>query len=392
MGGVAMMRLSPPALLRLSTFVALVLMNQTAVIQAQQVQTKDQWNAHCWQGRSMGTNFSMTLNLPRLVSSDLIERECRAELERLEQIFSLYRDDSELSRLNAADPKTWHPVSTDLARVTARALELSQITGGAFDPTIGPLIRVWRLHEVADTWKPPTADAIAAARERVGARWIEVRLDPPAVRKQLDGIELDLNSLVEGWAIDHLIALMRDRGVENALVELGGEFRAIGTRPDREPWTVGLEDPFNPSRLCARVPLNDSALSTSGDYRQAIIHDGDRYSHIMDPRTGSPIRHECRAVSVLADDAFAADGWATALLVLGPQEGIQLANTHGLAASFAGQSTRSPLRMTKAAQGVWECRTVKTQDLSPRLANWWLLACVLVLGLSGVIWLRTTVS
>lgn len=339
----------------------------------------------------MGTDFSITLNLPKSVPADLIERECRAELERLEQIFSLYRDDSELRRLNAAVPKTWHPVSTDLAHVTATAIELSRITGGAFDPTIGPLIRVWRLHEVTDTWKPPIADAIAAARERVGARWVEVRMDPPAVRKQLDGMELDLNALVEGWAIDRLTAMIRARGVENALVQLGGEFRAIGTRPDRGSWNVGLEDPFDPSRLSARVALKDSALSTSGDYRQAVVHEGVRYSHIIDPRTGSPIRHGCRAVTVLADDAFTADGWATALLVLGPQEGFQLASTRGLAASFAGQSDVSPLRVTKAARRVWECRIGETQVPSPPLTNWWLWACVLALGLIGMIWHRTTV-
>lgn len=305
-------------------------------------------------GRTMGTSFSITLERPETLSLNVLDTECRAELERIEQIFSLYRDDSELSRLNAAGPNELRAVSPDLARVAARALELSALTGGAFDPTIGPLMRAWRLREVSADWGPPTQDEIDAARESVGARWVEVRLDPPAVLKLRDHVELDLNALVEGWAIDRLIERLRAQGVANALVELGGEFRGIGRRTDGQPWHIGLEGPRDPSRLYGRVMLDDAAISTSGDYRQAAVKDGVRYSHIVDPRTGMPIRHDGAAVSVLAHDALTADGWATALLVLGPEDGFRLAETRGLAASFAIRLHDQSPKLTNAARQHFE--------------------------------------
>jgi FAD:protein FMN transferase len=332
-------------------------------------------------GRTMGTSFAITLERPESLSLDVLDSACRAELERIEQIFSLYRGDSELSRLNAARPNEWQAVSRDLARVAARALELSTLTGGAFDPTLGPLMRVWKLREVSADWEPPTQDVIDAARESVGARWVEVRLNPPAVLKLRDRVELDLNALVEGWAIDRLIERLRAHGVANALVELGGEFRGIGRRTDGQPWRIGLEDPHDPSRLYGRVTLDDAAISTSGDYRQASVVDGVRYSHIVDPRTGTPIRHDGAAVSVLADDAFTADGWATALLVLGPEEGFRLAEARRLAASFVGRLHDPSPRLTTAARRNFEM----LNDHSPSSAwhpNWlWPIFPVAVLAI-----------
>jgi FAD:protein FMN transferase len=300
-------------------------------------------------GRAMGTRYSIKLVRPDGVTLDELGRASRDELERLEQIFSLYRSDSELSRLNAVGANEWHSVSWDLARVTARALELADATGGAFDPTIGPLTRLWKLREFSADWRPPSSTEIAAACESVGARFVEVRLDPPGVLKRRDGIELDLNALVEGWAIDRLIDLLRSRGVTQALVELGGEFRGIGRRPDGTPWRIGLEDPRDLTRLYARVVLIEAAVSTSGDYRQAVEFEGRTYSHLIDPRTGSPIRHGGAAVSVLAADAFTADGWATALLVLGPEEGCRVAESKGLAVSFVERQPGTPPRLSTAA-------------------------------------------
>jgi thiamine biosynthesis lipoprotein len=213
-------------------------------------------------------------------------------------------------------------------------------------------MRLWRLRQVTTDWSPPSAAAIAAARQRIGFHHVETRDDPPAIRKRLAGVELDLNALVEGRAIDHLVDLLQRTSITSVLVELGGEFRAVGHKPDGQPWKIGIENPQPPNSLYATAVLKDAALATSGNYRQAIEFKGRRYGHILDARTGKPIEHDLVAVSVLASDAMTADGWATALMALGPKDGLALAKQHGLAASFALRiGSELQIQRTPAAMG-----------------------------------------
>jgi len=170
---------------------------------------------------------------------------------------------------------------------------------------------------------------------------IELREQPPGLRKRATVVELDLNALVEGWAIDSVQEILVRNQIQNALIELGGEFRSMGHRADGQPWRLGVENPHEAGALYATVALENAALSASGDYRQAIELQGRRYSHILDARTGSPIQHDLIAVSVIASNAMTADGWATALLALGPEEGFALADKKGLAASFVLRTGRS---------------------------------------------------
>jgi hypothetical protein len=175
-----------------------------------------------FRGQCMGTTYAVKLaDRPATTSLDSLAAEVKGELERIEQIFSLFRSDSELSRFNAAPAGTWIAVSDDLHAVTTRALVLAEQTGGAFDPTVGSLVRLWRAGAIASDWTPPSAAAIAEARRRVGRQLVEVRSHPPAMQKRSLGVELDLNALVEGWAIDRLIVLFGERGIHNVLVELG---------------------------------------------------------------------------------------------------------------------------------------------------------------------------
>ncbi|HEY2415833.1 MAG TPA: FAD:protein FMN transferase [Pirellulaceae bacterium] len=302
-------------------------------------------------GTCMGTTYALTIaDRSEKTSLTDLEAEIGDELERIEQIFSLYRPRSELSRFNAAPSGEWIEVSSDLLAVTKQAIDLARETGGAFDPTIGPLIRLWRLRQVSNDWVPPHAAAIAEARKRVGFRRLEVRDEPRAIRKLTAGMELDLNALVEGWAIDRVFDLLQRRAIKNALVELGGEFRAIGHNPDGRLWKIGIENPLELNSFYAAVVLTDAAISTSGNYRQTIEFHGRRYGHILDARTGTPVEHDLLSVSVIAHDAQTADAWATALMALGPTEGFALAQKKGLAASFSlrvGQRLHS--RLTPAA-------------------------------------------
>ena len=290
----------------------------------------------CTRGTCMGTTYAVTI-VDQIDNSSFneIANRINNELERIEHVFSLYRPTSELSRFNEASSSNWIDVSSDLLLVTKHAIELSRQTNGAFDPTIAPLIRLWRLHRASNDWSPPTAAALAESRKRVAFHLLELRNDPPAIRKRMTGVELDLNALVEGWAIDRVIDLLQQHGISNVLVELGGEFRAIGHKSEGQPWKIGIENPFKPTSLYATASLRNAALATSGNYRQVIEYNGRRYGHILDARTGEPVEHDLIAVSVLAIDATTADGWATALMTLGSSEGMALAEKKELAASFA---------------------------------------------------------
>jgi thiamine biosynthesis lipoprotein len=304
-------------------------------------------------GQAMGTSYTVKIvDRPHEDSLQNIEALVRGEFERIEQIFSLYRADSELSRLNRAPANEWVTVSRDVVEVTAHAVRLAEQTGGTFDPTVGPLVQLWRIQDLSAAWQPPTRDEIAAAKQAVGWRLVELRPEPLAVRKLAAGVEINLNALVEGWALDRLAALLQSRGSHSFLIELGGEFKAAGQRGDGRAWQIGLENPHEPGILYATVQVADAAVATSGDYRQARLHAGKSYSHILDPRTGAPIEHGLSAVTVLCEDAMTADGWATALMVLGPIEGRKLADEHRLSASFV-YGSQKPLKveLSRAAEG-----------------------------------------
>jgi thiamine biosynthesis lipoprotein len=302
-------------------------------------------------GTCMGTTYAVTVvDRPAEWPLESLAEQIGDELERIEQIFSLYRPTSELSRLNAAASSEWIGVSSDVLAVTKRAAKLAEATDGAFDPTVRPLVKLWRLQQLSTDWSPPSREAIAKSRHRVDFHMLETRDNPPAIRKLASSVELDLNALVEGWAIDHLIDLLRCGGLTNALVELGGEFRAVGHKPNGQPWKIGIENPQAPNSLYATAILKDAALATSGNYRQAIEYRGRRYGHILDARTGAPTEHDLLAVAVIADEATTADGWATALMTLGPAEGFELAETKGLVASFAVRSgAKLHVKLTKKA-------------------------------------------
>ncbi len=307
-----------------------------------------------FRGTCMGTKYAVTLvDRPVELPMTTIAEQVGDELERIEQIFSLYRPNSELSRVNGTAGGEWIDLSDDLLAVTKRALKLAEETDGAFDPTVGPLVKLWRLRQANSDWSPPTREAIAKTRRRVGWRLIEIREEPPSICKLTAGVELDLNALVEGWAIDRVSELLAQKRIQNALIELGGEFRGMGHKADGQPWRIGIENPQMASALYATAAIENAAVSTSGDYRQGIEFNGRRYGHILDARTGEPVQQDLMAVSVIADDAMTADGWATALLALGPAEGLALAEKKGLAASFVLRKARTgeQIRLTTKGRG-----------------------------------------
>ncbi len=288
-------------------------------------------------GSTMGTTYSVRLDL-RHASVDLqnLKRDIGAVVDRIDRQMSTYQEDSEVSRFNRAAADDWFLISEETAYVIAAALDVGQQTGGALDITVGPLVRLWCFGPRASGEKAPPAEAgIAGVLEHVGFAKLQLRRQPPAVRKEVPLLEIDLSSVAKGYAVDQIAELLENRGIQNFLVEIGGELRARGKRPDGDDWRVGIERPDAHRRLAQTViPLVDGALATSGDYRNFFEHAGQRFSHLLDPSTGRPVEHSLVSVSVVAPTCLEADALATALLVLGPERGYDWAVSHGLAALF----------------------------------------------------------
>ena len=287
-------------------------------------------------GAAFGTRWHVRLPAgdPAPAPAELAA-EIRALLAALDARLSGWRDDSELSRFNASASTQWWAVSKDTASVVATALRVHARSQGAFDPTVAPLVALWGFGAAVPRQRPPTVPEVDAALQRVSAAALSVREDPPALRKRRGDLALDLSGVAKGFAVDAVARRLAERGVRRFLVEIGGELRSRGEGPGGGPWRVGVERPApGPPRAEWVLALDDAALATSGDYRRGFEWQGRRYSHVLDPRSGRPIGHGLVAVSVLSREAAWADAWATALLVLGPEEGWSLARREGLAALF----------------------------------------------------------
>ena len=283
------------------------------------------------QGRSMGTTYAVQ------ASCALPQQHIRATLARVNRQMSTYDADSELSIFNRAGVGEPIAVSPELVEVVAAAHTLSERTGGAFDATVAPLVALWGFGAQAAT-TPPTAAQVQAARANVGHYKVSFTRRPPLLVKRAP-VTLDLSAIAKGHAVDTLAQLLQAEGCNAFLIELGGEIRTAGPAPGGGRWRIAIESPDSEHPLTT-LQLREGAVATSGDYRQRRIVDGAAVSHIIDPRTGRPARHQTRSVTVVAGTAREADGLATGLLVMGAHDGTPFAEQHGVAALFVIQHER----------------------------------------------------
>lgn len=285
-------------------------------------------------GHTMGTTYSVKVS-GRRSEEELasLQAAISERLERVNALMSTYLPDSELSRFNAATSTDWFPVSDELAGLVEEAHGISLLSGGAFDVTVGPIVNLWGFGPDEVPPGPPDEAAIEAASERTGYRKLDVRRAPPALRKSRPDIYVDLSAIAKGYGVDQLADLLERNGIDSYLVEIGGEVRGRGLKPGGEPWRVAVEVPDPAAREVYRViTLGDAAMATSGDYRNFYERDGRRYSHTIDPATGRPVTHALASVTVIDTECARADALATALLVLGPDRGLALAESGGIAA------------------------------------------------------------
>lgn len=305
---------------------------------------------HKFSGVAMGTTYSVALVAPTLpVEKQALRQALEALLEQTDREMSTYREDSELMQLNQAAGGGWRPVSQPLLRVLQAAQETSRLSAGAFDITIGPLVNLWGFGPAEKRAAAPTEREIDAALERVGYQKLQLDAQAGAVKKA-PGLFIDLSAIAKGYGVDRIARYLQGLGLDDYLVEIGGEIRARGVNGDKVPWRVGIEKPLPGRRAVHRlIELRDTAMATSGDYRNFFEQDGVRYSHAIDPRTGRPTTGRLLSVTVLHPTAMGADAWATALLIAGPEQGFALAEKHGLAAYFLIDATGGA-----AAQGAGE--------------------------------------
>ncbi len=287
-------------------------------------------------GATMGTTWSVSL-LPAASGSDpaSLQKLLQQRLDRINGLMSTYDPASEISRFNAHTSNDWFAVSDETAQVVELALQISRMTEGAFDISVGPLVELWGFGASARSQALPTAEQVTELLARVGYRHLQLRRTPPALKKSLPQLHIDLSAIAKGYAVDQLAALLKGRGIDNFLVEVGGEMQLSGERGDGTPWRIAIEKPLEETREVEKIfPLTTTAVATSGNYRNYYIENGQRYVHTIDPASGRPIRHKLASATVLDLSCARADALATALMVMGELRGRRFCETNNIAAFF----------------------------------------------------------
>lgn len=315
---------------RISIFVAIVI-GLVIVVKNREAMAPD---SLAWSGQTMGTTYSIKAVNDGFseVEFESLKIEVDELLEEINEQMSTYREKSEISRFNRSRSLEPFDVSPSFGYVVEKALVLSQETVGAFDPTLDPLINLWGFGNRNTSDELPSAREVERALEGVGFGKV-VALSRTSIQKKIGSIQLNLNAIAKGHGVDLVSELLFDKGLLNTMVEIGGELRTRGFRLDGTAWRIGIETPdselFPGESLQATVDLSEKAMATSGSYRNFVLdEEGNVVSHIIDPRTGHPVSHRLASVSVISDTCIRADGVATALFVMGVEEGLAWVDAH----------------------------------------------------------------
>lgn len=320
-----------PTLLRKFNFALLLVMLLQCIACSQSVEVR---------GTTMGTIPFRVL----VVTDDhepeqltAIKNGVNNSLQRVNELMSTYIEESDISKFNRTESTDWVTIDAETATVVAKSLEISKLTDGAFDPTVGPAVNAWNFGPgKRQQPEPPSDERIAELKKIVGYQKIDVRSDPPAVRKSDPEVQLDLSAIAKGYAVDRVGKTLGELGYENYMVVVGGEVYARGERASGGPWNVAVEKPENSNpmvidenRVHRVVKLSGRAIATSGDYRNFFEYGGKRYSHTINPLTCKPVNHELAIASIVADDCMTADAMATAVMVMGRDKGAEACSELG---------------------------------------------------------------
>lgn len=287
-------------------------------------------------GQTMGTTWSVIM-LPNADGADAKELKqlLQKRLDQINGLMSTYDPESEISRFNNQISMDRFEISEDTAQVIELSQAISSLSGGAFDISVGPLVELWGFGTTERGKKIPSTDQVGKSLALVGYKNIHLRRGPPTISKQVPELRIDLSAVAKGYAVDALAEILGQQGLSNYLLEIGGELQISGHRGDGSPWQIAIEKPLEGVREVAKIfPLTNTALATSGDYRNFYVEDGQRYSHTIDPVSGKPIRHKLASVTVLDQSCARADALATALMVMGEEKGRRFCEKNYIAAYF----------------------------------------------------------
>jgi thiamine biosynthesis lipoprotein len=290
-------------------------------------------------GEAWGTTWSVKLDhelseARRDQARSTIDRE----LEFVDTLMSTWREDSELSGLNRALAGEPVALSDETLEMLELSRRVSESTGGAYDVTVGPLVALWGFGADAGAPEPPAPELLAETRARVGYEMLELDRAAGTATRARGDLRVDLSAIAKGYGVDRISEALAELGYPRHLVEVGGELRAGEPKADGTPWRIAVETPDARTRAIYGVlELSGEGVATSGDYRNYYEVEGVRFAHLIDPRTGRPVRHAGASVTVVHPRTAVADAWATALSVLGPEAGYERAEAEGLSAFFIWQ-------------------------------------------------------
>ncbi|AEF01654.1 thiamine biosynthesis lipoprotein [Alteromonas sp. 76-1] len=283
------------------------------------------------QGQTMGTTYNVKYVLAEGEKEvEGLQEEIDAELVNINKLMSTYDTTSELSRFNQYRYSDNFEVSKETLTVVNEALRLARLSDGVLDVTVGPLVNLWGFGPNKRPEKVPTQADIDAVRDYVG--YEKLSTTPTGLMKANPMLYVDLSTIAKGYGVDEVAAILDAHNLQHYLVEIGGEMRVKGERGDGSEWLIAIEKPVTTERAVQKVvSIGTNAIATSGDYRNYYEEDGKRYSHLIDPNTGSPITHDLVSVTVVNPSSMIADGLATAFNVMGWERAINLAEQEQLA-------------------------------------------------------------
>lgn len=278
-------------------------------------------------GQTMGTFFTV-----KIISSNVderqfekIENDINSLLNEVNRQMSTYIPDSEISEFNKFNKTEWFPVSKDFFSVVEKALEVSRLTNGAFDITVGPLVNLWGFGPENKSFKIPDKNKLLDALSKTGFSKIKLDEKTSSLIKENENIYIDLSAIAKGFGVDKVAEYLVENNFRDFMVEIGGEVKTSGKNQKGEHWKIGIKSPNSASNIQKVISISNMAVATSGDYLNYFEENGVRYSHTIDPRTGLPVTHNLASVTVIHSSCILADAFATAIEVLGPDAGYTFA-------------------------------------------------------------------
>lgn len=267
----------------------------------------------------MGTVIEITLIGEDEEATNKATLQAFQEIKKIEHLMSPWIESSDVVEINRSAGKQWVKVSQETLEVIKKAKEISELSEGGFDITVGPLTQLWRTARRRGI--PPSSEEVKKNLNLVNFRELFFNSEGKVFLKK-SGMAIDLGGIAKGYSVDRAFELLKSLGYRNLIINAGGDLRVGGSKFGK-PWSIGIQDPRVPKKIMARVSISDAAIATSGDYEKFFIYQGKRYHHIFNPRTGFPM-DECQSVTIICKDGMMADGLATAVFVLGPEKGYSL--------------------------------------------------------------------